>query len=127
MKVCVLISDEASGPPREHPATGLAKQLAGTGSLLAAALTRQNLQLAWKRVNHDILIDRLKRRIDDAGVIRLIRAYLNAGIMDGGVVVDCHLGTPQGRRAAQSAAGQCVARRSGQGVGGAGLQLCALR
>ena len=29
-------------------------------------------------------------------MIRLIRAYLNAGIMDGGVVVDRHLGTPQG-------------------------------
>ena len=36
----------------------------------------------FDRVNHDILIDRLKRRIDDAGVIRLVRAYLNAGIMD---------------------------------------------
>ena len=48
------------------------------------------------RVNHDILIDRLKRHIDDAGVNRLIRAYLEAGIMDGGVVVDRHLGTPQG-------------------------------
>ena len=47
-------------------------------------------------MSHDILIDRLKRRIGDAGVIRLIRAYLNAGIMDGGVVVDRHLGTPQG-------------------------------
>jgi len=50
----------------------------------------------FDRVNHDILIDRLKRRIDDAGVIRLIRAYLNAGIMEGGVVIDRHLGTPQG-------------------------------
>jgi RNA-directed DNA polymerase len=50
----------------------------------------------FDRVNHDILIDRLNRRIDDAGVIRLIRAYLNAGIMDGGVVVERHLGTPQG-------------------------------
>ena len=29
-------------------------------------------------------------------MIRLIRAYLNAGIMDGGVVVERHLGTPQG-------------------------------
>ena len=217
-----LASDEACGPPLEHPRTGSAKQLSGTGGLLEAALTRQNLQAAWKRVkankgaagvdgldieqtahvlqtswpdirqallagsyrpspvrkvlipkpdgsrrelgiptvidrliqqallqvlqplidptfsehshgfrpgrrahdavkaarayvqsgkrvvvdvdlakffdrvNHDILIDRLKRRIDDAGVIRLIRAYLNAGIMDGGVVVDRHLGTPQG-------------------------------
>jgi phytoene synthase len=47
-------------------------------------------------VRHDILIDRLKRRIDDAGVIRLILAYLNAGIMDGGMLVERHLGTPQG-------------------------------
>jgi RNA-directed DNA polymerase len=217
-----LISDEASGPPREHPDTGSAKPTAGTGGLLEAALTRQNLQTAWKRVkankgaagvdgldieqtqlmlrtkwpdirqallqgtyrpspvrkvlipkpdgsqrelgiptvtdrliqqallqvlqplidptfseyshgfrpgrrahdavkaarayvqagkrvvvdvdlakffdrvNHDILIGRLRKRIDDAGVIRLIRAYLNAGIMDGGAVVDRHLGTPQG-------------------------------
>ena len=50
----------------------------------------------FDRVNHDILIDRLKMRIDDAGVIRLIRAYLNAGIMDAGVVVDRQMGTPQG-------------------------------
>ncbi|OYW20778.1 MAG: group II intron reverse transcriptase/maturase [Burkholderiales bacterium 12-64-5] len=217
-----LISDEAGGPPREHPDTGSATPPTGPGGLLAAMLTRQNLQLAWKRVkankgaagvdgldieqtaqtlrtrwpdirqallqgryrpspvrkvmipkpdgtqrelgiptvtdrliqqallqvlqplidptfsehsygfrpgrrahdavkaarayvqsgkrvvvdvdlakffdrvNHDILIDRLNRRVDDAGVIRLVRAYLNAGIMDGGVVVDRHLGTPQG-------------------------------
>ena len=216
------ISDEASGPPSEHPDTGSATTKAGTGGLLEAALTRQNLQAAWKRVkgnrgaagadgldieqtaellrtrwpdirqallqgryrpspvrkvmlpkpdgsqrelgiptvldrliqqsllqvlqplidptfsehshgfrpgrrahdavkaarayvqsgkrvvvdvdlekffdrvNHDILIDRLKKRIGDAGVIRLVRAYLNAGIMDGGVVVERHLGTPQG-------------------------------
>lgn len=215
-------SDETGGTLHEHPDTGLAKRLAGTGGLLEAALTRQNLQAAWKRVkankgaagvdgldieqtaqvirqkwpdirqallrgcyrpspvrkvlipkpdgsqrelgiptvtdrliqqallqvlqplidpsfsdhshgfrpgrrahdavkaarahvqsgkrvvvdvdlakffdrvNHDILIDRLKKRIDDAAVIWLVRAYLNAGIMDGGVVVDRHLGTPQG-------------------------------
>ena len=216
------ISDEACGPPREHPGTGSAKPTAGTGGLLEAALTKQNLQQAWQRVkankgaagvdgldieqsqlmlrtkwpdirqallqgryrpspvrkvmipkpdgsqrelgiptvtdrliqqallqvlqplidpsfsehshgfrpgrrahdavkaarayvqsgkrvvvdvdlakffdrvNHDILIDRLNRRINDAGVIRLIRAYLNAGIMDGAVVAERHLGTPQG-------------------------------
>lgn len=50
----------------------------------------------FDRVNHDILIDRLKKRIDDAGVIRLIRAYLNSGIMDHGVVQSRHEGTPQG-------------------------------
>ena len=215
-------SDEACGPPHEHQGTGSAKTKAGPGGLLEAALTRQNLQAAWKRVkankgaagvdgldieqtaqalrsswpqtrqallagtyrpqpvrrvmipkpdgsqrelgiptvldrliqqallqvlqplidpsfsehshgfrpgrsahdavkaarayvqsgkrvvvdvdlakffdrvNHDILMDRLARRIDDAGVIRLVRAYLNAGIMDGGVVIERHLGTPQG-------------------------------
>jgi RNA-directed DNA polymerase len=50
----------------------------------------------FDRVNHDILMDRLKRRIADTAVLRLIRAYLNAGIMDGGVVVERQQGTPQG-------------------------------
>ena len=50
----------------------------------------------FDRVNHDILIDRLRKRIDDAGVIRLIRAYLNSGIMDHGLVQSRHEGTPQG-------------------------------
>jgi RNA-directed DNA polymerase len=45
-----LASDEACGPPLEHPGTGSAMSKAGTGGLLEAALTRQNLQTAWKRV-----------------------------------------------------------------------------
>jgi group II intron reverse transcriptase/maturase len=55
-----------------------------------------DLEKFFDRVNHDILIDRLQKRIEDAGVIRLVRAYLNAGIMDGGVVMDRDEGTPQG-------------------------------
>src|SRR5690606_14362413 len=55
-----------------------------------------DLETFFDRVNHDILIDRLQKRIPDAGVIRLIRAYLNSGIMDGGVVIERHEGTPQG-------------------------------
>ncbi len=43
-----------------------------------------DLEKFFDRVNHDILIDRLKKRIDDAGIIRLIRAYLNSGIMSDG-------------------------------------------
>ena len=50
----------------------------------------------FDRVNHDILIDRLSKRVNDAGVIRLVRAYLNAGIMAGGVVIERVEGTPQG-------------------------------
>ncbi len=55
-----------------------------------------DLEKFFDRVNHDILIDRLRRRIDDAGVIRLIRAYLNSGIMSEGVVLTRYQGTPQG-------------------------------
>ena len=55
-----------------------------------------DLSKFFDRVNHDILIDRLRKRVNDAGVIRLVRAYLNAGIMDGGVVIERGEGTPQG-------------------------------
>jgi RNA-directed DNA polymerase len=55
-----------------------------------------DLEKFFDRVNHDILIDRLRKRIDDAGVIRLIRAYLNSGILSDGVVQERSQGTPQG-------------------------------
>jgi RNA-directed DNA polymerase len=55
-----------------------------------------DLEKFFDRVNHDILIDRIQKRIGDAGVIRLIRAYLDSGIMSDGVVVQRYQGTPQG-------------------------------
>lgn len=55
-----------------------------------------DLEKFFDRVSHDILIDRLQKRIEDAGVIRLIRAYLNSGIMSNGVVQKRDQGTPQG-------------------------------
>ena len=55
-----------------------------------------DLSKFFDRVNHDILIARLSKRVNDNGVIRLVRAYLNAGIMDGGVVLERLEGTPQG-------------------------------
>ena len=55
-----------------------------------------DLEKFFDRVNHDVLMDRLAKRIDDKAVLRLIRRYLAAGIMDGGVVMERYEGTPQG-------------------------------
>jgi RNA-directed DNA polymerase len=55
-----------------------------------------DLEKFFDRVDHDILIDRLQKRIGDGGIIQLIRAYLNSGIMDDGVVQTRTMGTPQG-------------------------------
>jgi RNA-directed DNA polymerase len=55
-----------------------------------------DLEKFFDRVNHDILMDRLAKRIADKAVLRLIRLYLQAGIMAGGVVMDRSEGTPQG-------------------------------
>ena len=78
---------------RAHDAVKAARAYVQSGKRVVVDV---DLAKFFDRVNHDILIDRLKRRIDDAGVIRLIRAYLNVGIMDGGVVNERHMGTPQG-------------------------------
>lgn len=55
-----------------------------------------DLEKFFDRVNHDVLMDRLAKRIDDAAVLRLIRRYLEAGIMVHGVVQERYIGTPQG-------------------------------
>ena len=78
---------------RAHDAVKAARGYVQSGKRVVVDV---DLAKFFDRVNHDILIARLKRRIDDAGVIRLTRAYLNAGIMDGGVVSKRHTGTPQG-------------------------------
>lgn len=55
-----------------------------------------DLERFFDRVNHDILMERLARRIQDQRLLRLIRRYLEAGIMLHGVVVERWEGTPQG-------------------------------
>jgi len=78
---------------RAHDAVKAARKYVQSGKRVVVDV---DLEKFFDRVNHDILIDRLRKRIEDAGVIRLIRAYLNAGIMDGGVVMEREKGTPQG-------------------------------
>ena len=55
-----------------------------------------DLEKFFDRLHHDILIDRLRKRVADGGIVRLVRAYLTSGIMDGGVLMERSEGTPQG-------------------------------
>src|SRR5215475_13838462 len=55
-----------------------------------------DLEKFFDRVNHDVLMSRLARKISDKRVLRLIRRYLQAGMMTGGVVSPRVEGAPQG-------------------------------
>lgn len=55
-----------------------------------------DLEKFFDRVNHDKLMARVAREVKDKRVLKLIRAYLNSGVMINGVVVDTEEGTPQG-------------------------------
>jgi RNA-directed DNA polymerase len=55
-----------------------------------------DLEKFFDRVNHDVLLGRLARRIGDPRVLRAIRRYLEVGVLADGVVMDRHEGTPQG-------------------------------
>lgn len=55
-----------------------------------------DLEKFFDRVNHDVLMGRLEKRISDTAVLGLIRRYLNAGLLADGVVIERREGTPQG-------------------------------
>ena len=55
-----------------------------------------DLEKFFDRVNHDVLMARVARKIGDKQVLRLIRRYLQAGLMTGGIVTARSEGTPQG-------------------------------
>lgn len=76
-----------------HMAVRAAKSHVQAG---AKVVVDVDLERFFDRVNHDILMSKLQKHIDDPAVLRLIRAYLNAGMMDGGVASKRVEGTPQG-------------------------------
>src|SRR5919201_2110269 len=55
-----------------------------------------DLEKFFDRVNHDKLMAKLARRISDKRLLKLIRAFLRAGVLEGGLVSPVDEGTPQG-------------------------------
>lgn len=55
-----------------------------------------DLEKFFDRVNHDILMGRIAKRINDPRLLRLLRAFLNAGVLEDGLVSPTDEGTPQG-------------------------------
>jgi RNA-directed DNA polymerase len=55
-----------------------------------------DLEKFFDRVNHDMLMARVAREVKDKRVLKLIRAYLESGVMVNGVVMETEEGTPQG-------------------------------
>jgi len=76
-----------------HQAVAKAQQYIAAGYGWVVDL---DLEKFFDRVNHDKLMARLARRIGDKRMLKLIRAFLRAGVLEGGLVSPIDEGTPQG-------------------------------
>jgi RNA-directed DNA polymerase len=76
-----------------HQAVAQAQQYIAEGYRWVVDL---DLEKFFDRVNHDKLMGRIAKRIEDKRLLKLIRAFLNAGVMENGLVSPSVEGTPQG-------------------------------
>ena len=76
-----------------HDALAQASRYVAEGRTIVVDM---DLEKFFDRVNHDILMARLARRVVDKRLLRIIRRFLRAGLLQQGVCVERHEGTPQG-------------------------------
>jgi len=76
-----------------HQAVGAAQRYIAAGYRWCVDL---DLEKFFDRVSHDKLMARMKARVGDQRMLKLIRAFLRAGVMEGGLVSPVDEGTPQG-------------------------------
>lgn len=76
-----------------HQALRKATEYVKSGKLIVVDL---DLEKFFDRVNHDILMGMLSKRIGDKRLLKVIRRYLQAGMMQNGVSTERLEGTPQG-------------------------------
>ena len=76
-----------------HQAVKVAKQYVAEGRRFVVDL---DVEKFFDRVNHDLLMEKLSKKIGDGRVLCIIRRYLEAGMMAGGIVSPRTEGTPQG-------------------------------
>lgn len=76
-----------------HQAVALAQQYIVEGNNWVVDI---DVEKFFDNVNHDVLMGRVAKRVEDKRLLKLIRAYLNAGMMENGLTSPTDKGTPQG-------------------------------
>ena len=76
-----------------HQAVKAAKQYVAEGRRVVVDMDMEEF---FDRVNHDLLMAKLAKKVGDGRVLKLIRRYLEAGMMAEGVISPRTQGTPQG-------------------------------
>jgi RNA-directed DNA polymerase len=76
-----------------HQAVAKAQEYLAEGNCWVVDI---DLEKFFDRVNHDKLMGQVAKRVADKRLLKLVRAYLNAGVMENGLVSPTDEGTPQG-------------------------------
>src|SRR5271167_2987049 len=74
----------------------LSRTAARQRTIIEAPSSPQYLEKFFDRVNHDKLMGQIAKRVEDKRLLKLIRAFLNAGVMENGLVSPSVEGAPQG-------------------------------